>query len=231
MVAGVIVAGAVLFATLYKAAPTGGTGAVNPGGQQGANTANLMKPQTTDIVLGDANAPVTMIEYGDYQCPYCTAFFSQTQSLIVSNYVNAGKVKFIFRDLIVNDRQASDHESHDAALAVACGAEQGKFWQFHDAVYQAEAKDETKNGNTSENNGNLSRTLFVSIAQTLGMDQAKFTSCFDSKKYASQVQAQSDDAAANGVSATPSFYVNGQEVVGAQPYGKFQAVLNALVKN
>lgn len=222
MVAGIIIAGAVVFAAFYKP----GTPAVgaNPSTQPstGPSTADIMKSQTGDVIMGSANAPVTLIEYGDYQCPYCAAFFSQTESSIVTNYVNTGKVKFIFRNLVVNDRTAANHESHNSALAVACAADQGKFWEFHDAIYSAEVKDEAANPSTAENNGNLTRTLFMSIAQTLGMDQGQFSSCFDSGKYNAQISQQSSQAITDGANATPTFFVNGQSIVGAQPYTNFQ---------
>jgi predicted DsbA family dithiol-disulfide isomerase len=98
-------------------------------------------------------------------------------------------------------------------------------------VYQLEAKDEAANPQTAENNGNLNRTAFVGIAATLGMDQGKFASCFDSGKYAVQIQQESSQAQAYGINATPSFIINGQQVVGAQPLSAFQAVIDPLLKS
>lgn len=232
LVAGVVIAGAVVFATFYR----GSSPAPVPSGQQAAgqqptaNVADIMKLGARDVVLGNADAPATIIEYGDYQCPYCTRFFSQTQPLLAANYINTGKAKLVFRDLIVNDRTAQDHESHNAALAAACSKDQGKFWQFHDALYQLEAKDEAANPQGSENNGNLNRAAFMNIAKTLGMDQNQFGSCYDSGKYTAQVQAESDQAAGYGISATPSFLVNGQPIVGAQPYATFQQAIEVAKK-
>jgi len=229
LIAAVLVSGSLVFAAVYKpAAPAGDTGQTPQ--QPTYNTSDIMKIGPTDAILGNANAPVTLVEYGDYQCPFCASFFANTQSQLIKNYVDTGKVKMIFRNFVVNDRTASDHESHNAALAAACAKDQNKFWQFHDAVYSAEVQDEMKNPAGAENNGNLTRALFLQLAGTVGMDKAQFASCYDSGKYAAGVQAESDAARADGVDATPTFFANGAAIVGAQPYDQFQATLDALLK-
>jgi hypothetical protein len=130
IIAAILIGGAILFATFYKGgsavpnAPTAGAG--NQGaGQPSSAFAAAMKLGPTDVALGSANAPVTIIEYGDYQCPYCAMFFSNTQPALVANYVTTGKAKFVFRNFVVNDRTAQNHESHNAALAVAIRASSG----------------------------------------------------------------------------------------------------------
>jgi protein-disulfide isomerase len=240
LIAAVVIGGAVVFSALYHPAPApvaandgtaqaaAGQNGGAPGQAPAINTA-VMTLASSDVILGDPNAKVTLIEYGDYQCPFCAEFFSQTEPQIIQNYVTNGKVRFVFRDLIVNDRTAQDHESHDSALAVACAADQGKFWAFHDAVYQATLKNEQLNPNGAENDGYLTRARFMGIAQSLGMNQTQFASCYDSGKYANAVQAQSNQATSFGVNATPTFYVNGQQIVGAQPYAAFQQALDAAV--
>jgi len=227
IVAAVLIAAAIVFAVLYKSSNGGANG--GQAQQNATSTADVMKIQSSDAVLGDVNAPVTIIEYGDYQCPYCNMFAVETQPLIVKNYVDSGKVKMIFRDFIVNDRTASDTESLDSALAAACANEQGKFWDFHDALSQLEYNDEVKNPQTAENNGNLNRDAFMSIAQKVGMDQTKFASCYDSQKYLKQVESVSASAMSMGLNATPTFFVNGQQVVGALPYSQFSAGIDSLL--
>ena len=226
VVAGVLVAGAIVFAMTYKGGSNGASN--NPGAA--VNSAEAMKLTSHDVILGDANAPVTIIEYGDYQCPYCNLFFTETQPLIVKNYVDTGKVKMVFRNLIVNDRSATQHESHNAALATECSKDQNKFWEFHDALSQLEFKDETTNQQASENNGNLNKEAFMNIAKTLNMDQNAFASCFDSGKYSSNIQQESDQAVKYGVNATPSFFVNGQQIMGAEPYANFKTLIDSLIK-
>ena len=226
LVAAVLIAGAIIFAMMYK----GGSVAPSDNGNGAAqNTGDIMKIVGRDTVLGDPNAPITIVEYGDYQCPYCNLFFMETQPLIVKNYVESGKVKMVFRNLIVNDRSATQHESHNAALAVECAKDQNKFWDFHDALSQLEFKDESANPQSSENNNNLNKDAFMNIAKNLGMDQGKFATCFDSGQYSSNIQAESDQALKYGINATPAFFINGKEVVGAQPYANFKAVIDALL--
>ena len=223
IIAGVLIAGAVIFAIIYKGG-SGGSAAQQP------TASSALKLASRDVILGNANAPVTIIEYGDYQCPYCNLFFTETQPFIVQNYVNAGKVRMIFRNFIVNDRTSSQHESHDAALAAECAKDQNKFWDFHDALSQLEFKDETVNPQTAENNGNLNRNAFMTIAKTLGMDQNKFASCFDSGQYSANVQQESDQAAKYGMNSTPTFFINDQQIVGALPYSDFKTEIDTLLK-
>src|SRR3989344_6874018 len=105
-----------------------------------------------DYVLGDANAPVTIIEFGDYQCPFCGRFFNQTEPQIRENYVKTGKVKFVYKDLIIIDGfVAGGQESKNAAMAANCAGEQGKFWEYHDLIFETEIND------GAENNGNLNK--------------------------------------------------------------------------
>jgi protein-disulfide isomerase len=229
LVAGLIVAGAVVFATMFKGgaiAAGGGAVAQDPGtapAQPSVNTADIMKLGSRDAVLGDANAPVTIIEYGDYQCPFCTKFFSETQSLIVANYVNTGKAKFVFRNLAFLGA-----ESTAAAGAAECANDQGKLWAYHDALYKAKIADENAGGN--ENDGYFKQAVFVKLAQQVGLDMTKFTSCVSGNQDAAVVAQEKNDASAVGVNSTPTFFINGTEVQGAQPYSNFQTALDAAAK-
>jgi len=231
LVAGLMIAFAVVYSSGNKSG--GGSNAAPQNNNQQANAgAVAAAPQISgsDAILGDPKAPVSLIEYGDYQCPFCVRFFTQTQPLLKKDYIDTGKVKMVFKDLVINDRASTDHESHNSALAAWCAKDQGKFWEFHDAIYQLEAQDEAANPQSSENNGNLNRAAFLKIAQSLGMDQAAFTSCFDSGKYAVEIQKDSDSAAGQGVNATPTFFLNSTEIQGAQPYQQFQSAIDSLLK-
>jgi protein-disulfide isomerase len=112
-----------------------------------------------DVILGDPNAPVTFIEYGDYQCPFCARFFTDVEPLIRDQYVKTGKVKIIFRSY-----PFLGAESTAAAEAAECAKDQGKFWEYHDALYTAESQD------GHENNGSMTRDLFLTLAQNLKLD-------------------------------------------------------------
>jgi protein-disulfide isomerase len=231
MVAAALIGGALIFSTLYKggAATPGGTGDANnngaaAGAQQAgaaaAGVADAMKVGPHDAVLGSASAPVTIVEYGDYQCPFCTRFFSDTEPLIVSNYVQAGKVKMIFRNF-----PFLGPESTAAANAAQCANDQGKLWAYHDALYSGKIKDEAKGG--GENDGYFSRALFLQLAQQVGLNTGTFTTCLDGNKDMATVTAEKNAASAAGINSTPAFIINGTQILGAQPYAQFQAAIEA----
>ncbi len=230
LVAAIVIGGSIVFATVFRGTGMSGTDAGVT--QQGTPPvpAAIMNIGSRDAVWGDPNAPVTLVEYGDYQCPFCASFFAQTQAQVAKNYIDTGKVKMVFRNFIVNDRTSADHESHNSALAAECSKDQNKFWAFHDAIYSLEVKDEAVNPQGAENNGNLTRAAFLGIAKSLGMDLPQFTACYDSGKYTSTVQAESDQAAAYGVNATPSFFANGVAIIGAEPYASFKQLFDGLLK-
>lgn len=159
-----------------------------------------------DVILGDPDAPVTLIEYGDYQCPFCARFFSQTEQHIKENYVSQGLVRMVFRNF-----QFLGPESVAAAEAAECAKDQGKFWAFHDAIYTEEFFDGV------EHNGNLNRDLFTRIAGDLNMDLDQFTSCVDSGQYSDQIQRDRSEAQLVGVNSTPITFINGKRIEGAVP--------------
>jgi protein-disulfide isomerase len=241
LIAAVMIAGALVFATIYKGdnsgavvgagnnggaaaggAAAGGTGAVAP---SSASTTAILALNSRDAILGNANAPVTIIEYGDYQCPYCAQFFSTIQPSIIQNYVNTGEARVVFRDL-----PFLGPESVAAANAAQCAEDQNKLWAYHDALYNAKLADDAKGG--GEDDGTLSRTLFMSIATKLGMDTSAFASCIDASKDASIVtQEKADAEVIVGGDSTPATVVNGVLVAdanGASVGDNATAVLNAI---
>ena len=223
LVAAVLISGSILFAVFYK----GGAATPSPAVQQPqaaapTSTISIMALSPRDAVLGDANASVTFIEYGDYQCPFCVQYFSQTQPLLIKKYVDSGKMKMVFRSF-----PFLGPESTAATEAAECAADQNQAWAYHSALYQAKAQDEQKGG--SENDGSLNRTLFLKLAQQLGMDIPAFTTCIDTNKYASQVAQEKTVASAAGVDSTPVFFINGRQIMGAQPYANFQSVIDGLL--
>ena len=220
LVAGVMISGSILYAMNKGGAspkaevPTGGNPTV---GQPAAvDRGTLLAVQERDVILGDPKASVTVIEYGDYQCPFCVRFFEQTEPQIIEQYVKTGKGKFIFRDLAF-----LGPESIEAGEAAECAKDQGKFWVFHDALYAAEGKD------GQEHNGNLNRELFVKIAGDVGMNATQFGECYDANKYAQVVQDTVKAAQGSGVNATPTSFVNDQLIQGAQPFDTFKTAIDA----
>jgi len=212
----------------------------NVGKKAGSNeNLNNKAPKTeidlSDVVfLGDPKAPVTFIEYGDYQCPFCIMFFEQTMPLLKAEYINTGKVKMVYKDLAF-----LGPESLSASLAANCAADQGKFWEYHEALYTEELSedrgDDGQFNGSSENSGNLNKETFLKLANKLGLDIESFTSCFDSKKYQSKVEKELAEAQAviGSRVSTPTFFVKGkttQMIQGALPYQKFKEAIEQELK-
>jgi len=162
--------------------------------------------------LGDENAPITLVEFGDYQCFFCNKFFHETEGAILKNYVETGKVKIIFKDftIIGPDSIAAAHATH-------CANDQGKFWEYHDALY---------NNWAGENNGWASLGNLTKFANDVQLDQETFTKCMNDGKYQQRVAANNNDARTLGLTGTPGFFVIGPDnqitkIGGAQPYDVF----------
>jgi protein-disulfide isomerase len=162
--------------------------------------------------LGDENAPITLVEFGDYQCFFCNKFFHETEANILKNYVETGKVKIIFKDftIIGPDSVAAAHATH-------CANDQGKFWEYHDALY---------NNWAGENNGWASLGNLTKFANDVQLDQEAFTKCMNDGKYQQRVAANNNDARTLGLTGTPGFFVIGPDnqitkIGGAQPYDVF----------
>ncbi|MBI1839198.1 MAG: DsbA family protein [Candidatus Colwellbacteria bacterium] len=176
-----------------------------------------------EVILGDPNAPVSIVEYGDYQCPFCGRFFSTIEDKVRKDYIASGKAKMVYKDLIIIDSFISGgHESTDAALAVNCAAEGEKFWEYHDAVFAVEIGDGNK-----ENSGNLTKEMFLNIAEKLGLDRTRFESCYDTRKYLSKVEADTSEAQkVLPRASTPSTFINGKLLQGAVSYTEFAAAID-----
>ncbi len=170
-------------------------------------------------ILGDKNAKVTFIEFADLRCPFCEQFFTQSESQLIKDYVNTGKVKFAFRNYAF-----LGPASTVAANAVECANEQGKFWEFHDYLYKNQPPETDTSIYTVEN--------MTKAAGTLGINTDQFSSCLSTNKYQSKVDKDFSDGQAAGVSGTPTFFINGLPTVGAQPYATLKAAIDAeLAKN
>ena len=165
---------------------------------------------------GDPNAPVTIIEFADFQCPFCGRFFASTEPQINEAYIQSGKVRLGYWNFaFLGD------ESTWAAESAECAADQDKFWEYHDKVY---------NSQSGENQGAFSKDNLKKFAEELGLDTETFNECLDSGKYTSLVQDDTSTSSALGVNSTPTFLVNGQSVVGAQPFEVFQQTIESLLK-
>jgi len=160
---------------------------------------------------GDKNAPVTMVEFSDFECPFCGRFAQQTLPQIVSDYIDKGKVRMVFRHFPLGFHQYAK----TAALATECAKEQGgdeMFFKFHDKVYA--------------NQQDLNVESLKKWADELGLNTSKFDSCLDSKKFESVVDKDFSEGGSYGVSGTPAFFINGRFISGAQPISAFQTVID-----
>jgi len=164
---------------------------------------------TGSPVKGDKNAPVTIVEFSDFECPFCGRYFTNTYSSIVENYIDTGKVKYVFKHFPLNFHASAQKASE----AAECAGDQEKFWEYHDVLFA--------------NQQALSVSNLKQYASDLSLDTDDFNSCLDSGKYAAKVKQDLADGQAAGVSGTPSFFVNGQKLVGAQPYSAFEQAIEA----
>lgn len=164
----------------------------------------LPREVTAINTVGDPNAPVHIIEYGDFQCPYCFKFWSETEPQLIEEYVNTGKVYFEFRSYPI-----LGPESVLAAEGAYCAGDQNKFWEYHDTLFT---------NLTGENVGNFTQGKLILYAETLNLNLAEFESCLSEGKHKGTLEQDRARADADGVHATPTLIINGFKVEGAQPF-------------
>ena len=164
-------------------------------------------------VLGRADAPVLIREYGDFQCPSCGAFARLIEPQIRAAYIDTGKVRLEWHDFAWIGA-----ESRDAANAARCAGDQGKFWEYHDLLYRSQS---------GENQGAFSKDRLKSFGAGLGLVAATFGACVDGGNHQGAVQADIADVSSKGFNGTPTFVIGTQRIVGAQPFEVFQAAIEA----
>jgi len=178
------------------------------------SVANLQaNPQVSpddDPSLGPIDAPVTIIEFGDYQCPFCKLFFDETLPQIRSTY--GDQVRFVFRDFPLTSIHPNSQKASEAS---ECADDQGRFWEYHALLWA--------------NQQALAVADLKAYAAQLGLDAATFADCLDTGKNAPEVQKDSSDAVSYGVTGTPWFFINGTALPGAQPFSEFQTVIDGLL--
>ncbi|HXV66946.1 MAG TPA: DsbA family protein [Nitrosopumilaceae archaeon] len=171
-------------------------------------------------ILGSDSAPITIIEFGDYQCHQCYNWNHNTKDSIVEDYIKTGKANLVFVDLAFLGR-----DSPKAAAATYCAEEQGKYWEYHDILYDFQEGIDSGWANSER---------LKAFAQSLDLDEDLFNSCLDSGKFNKRVQFNINEAKKQGASGTPTFIIvnsNGQQekLVGAQPYTVFKNVLDSML--
>ena len=172
-----------------------------------------------DPVLGNANAPVTMIEFSDFQCPFCRKLWRDALPQIKAKYIDTGKAKFVYRDFPLDIHPMAEA----TAQAAQCANEQGKFWQYHDKVFEEQDK---------LGQGTIQYTLndLKQWAKEIGLNVAQFNSCLDSGKYTQEIEKDLQDGIAAGVTGTPGSFINGRQIKGAVPFAQFEKIIEEELK-
>ena len=172
-------------------------------------------------ILGDPSAPITIVEFGDYQCHQCYNWFHNTKPAINENYIAEGKAKLVFVDLAFLGR-----DSPTAAQASYCAEDQGMYWDYHDLLYNSQE--------SHIDNGWANSERLKAFAFSLGLDMDLFESCLDSNKYSKRVQYNVEQAKKHGVRGTPNFIIVGpdnqqEQISGAQPYTVFKQIMDNMI--
>ena len=182
-----------------------------------------IKPDTknNDAVLGSMDAPLTMVEYSDYQCPYCRKYFEETYPRIKSEYIDKGLLKVIFKDFPLPGHP----DGIIASNAAECAREQSNdatYYAFHNAVFKSQ-------GSWKQGTVGISKENLFSIVEELGLDSEKFNSCFNQNKYHDEIIADIFAGEKAGIQATPTFIVNGTYIEGALEFEEFKKIFDAIL--
>lgn len=211
LVAAVLISGSIIYTR---------NGKVDPG--QGKSAAKInVKFDDSDPTLGDKNAKVTIIEFSDFQCPFCRSFWGGSLSQIKTQYIDTGKARLVYKQFPLTDIHPGAKVAAEASL---CAFEQGKFWEFHDKVFGEQGKN--GQGTVAFSATDIKRWAAAISLKSL----TDFNKCLDSGKYANKVTSDASYGLSLGVNGTPTFFINGQVVVGAQPFAVFQGVIESALK-
>lgn len=229
----IVVAGALVGAAVYfsSASPLSLNGNSAGSGTTGAGNQPTARPTVIDPVdqepvevsiegepfLGAKDAPVTLVEFTDYQCPFCKRAFDNNFSQLKEEYLDTGKVRYVTRDFPL----AFHQNAKPASLAANCVYDQAGdsgYYEYHDLLFNKQSDWES----VSE-----PKEKFVEYANQVGVDEAEFSSCYDKEKFSDEVDEDLADGQTLGVGGTPSFFINGKLLVGAQPYSEIKRVIDA----
>jgi protein-disulfide isomerase len=171
-------------------------------------------------ILGNPSAPITIVEFGDYQCHQCYNWFHNTKPAITKEYIETGKANLVFVDLAFLGR-----DSPMAAQASYCAEDQEMYWEYHDMLYNYQG--------SKIDDGWANNERLKAFAENLGLDMDLFESCLDSGKYSKRVQFNIQQAKEHGVRGTPGFFIVGpdgqQQLSGAQPFSVFKQIMDSMI--
>ena len=174
-----------------------------------------------DPMLGDPDAPLSIVEFSNFQCKFCLRFHSDTLPLLKTQYIDTGKVNLVYRDFPISKIYLN---SMPAALASECANEQGKFWEYHDVLFENQEV-------WRQNKSDQAIITFKQFANTLNLNQEKFDSCLDSDKYLDEINSDVDDGNSYAVSGVPTFFIGNEKVeysslFGTQSFSDFQKIID-----
>ncbi len=190
-----------------------------------APSVNMTALASGGLAVGSESAPIVMVEFSDYQCPFCRTFWLQDYPTLKSQYIDTGKVELVYKDFPLSFHPSAEM----SAEAVSCAQEQGKGWALHDKIFEEQAAVGTGTVQYSE-------TDVKGWANSTGLDMSAFDGCLDSGKYASAVNQSLAQGTALGISGTPSFFIGKRDgsnivpITGALPYGTFSATIDQLLQ-
>ena len=185
------------------------------------NPSSALVGISNNPVLGDENAPVTVIEFSDYQCPFCARFVENTFPTLKAEYIDTGKLRYVFRDFPL---ERIHPEARKAAEAATCAGEQGKYWEMHDILF--------------ENQQALEVNHLKRYAEVLGIERVAFETCLDENRFSAEIDRDLREGQAAGVTGTPAFLVGkttsdgtiqGTFIKGAQPLEVFKELLDRVL--
>lgn len=224
LIAGYAIAGGLSGSSSVSAGDTTPPPAVAAGGTVPTPPPTTETPADADDdpFVGEADAPITLIEFTDYQCPFCGRHFTQTYSQIKAEYVDTGKVKYVTRDFPLGFHQ----NAQKAAEASECADDQGKFADMHDKLFAEQG---------AWSSAADAASVFKQYAADLGMNAGDFDSCLDGGTHAEEVRADMAAGQASGISGTPGFWILGpdgqnQLISGAYPYDTFKAAFDGMLQ-
>jgi protein-disulfide isomerase len=163
-------------------------------------------PSEGFYAIGPDDAPITIVEFSDYQCPYCRRWHEEVYQPLLNAY--PGKIRLVYRHLPLTSIHP---DAFSAAEASMCAGEQNAYWQYHDKLFSGDS---------------LGNSVYIQYAQDLGLELDTFEACITDHKYQEAIQADSDFAVNLGVRSTPTFFINGLAIVGAQPLDVFRQVID-----
>lgn len=213
LIASFIFNAVLVFKVMDNGVPTQqGNTYVPPTGAQPTQPTAPTQPVEVELgdapTLGDGDATVTVIEFSDFECPFCGRYYTNVMPQLKSEYVDTGKVLFAYKQFPLTSIHPNAFKASEAAL---CADDQDKFWEYHDALFEG------------QQSRGVGAAVLPQIAAELELDVDEFNECLSSGKYANQVRADMTQGEQAGVTGTPTTFVNGVKIVGAVPYETIKA--------